>query len=166
MWILLLHLFLSPIFYFFNLRDRWSCIRLNKKNMHAKCFLRLLTGGTFRHVPPSGYAPVQHVLVSILYRLWRILSLTAAFSVFFIARCVSCFLSSSLSISSSSISSSPRSPQYVSGSSEFSTPSKCSLHLLTSSCAFVLTYGHRSFLTKGSSILCPRRTHSLSSTKC
>src|SRR6218665_2461395 len=52
MWILLLHLFLSPIFYFFNLRDRWSCIRLNEKNMHAKFFLRLLTGGTFRHVPP------------------------------------------------------------------------------------------------------------------
>src|SRR6218665_1175592 len=49
---LLLHLFLSSIFYFFNLRDRWSCIRLNEKNMHANFFLRLLTGGTFRHVPP------------------------------------------------------------------------------------------------------------------
>src|SRR6218665_2845392 len=59
---------------------------------------------------------------------------------FLIASCISSLLTSPLSISSSSISSkSSRSSQHVSGSSQFSTPSKCSPHLLiSSSCDFVI----------------------------
>src|SRR6218665_2531024 len=68
---LLLHLFLSSIFYFFNLRDRWSCIRLNEKNMHAKFFLRLLTGGgDIPTCPPLWLRACKSPLVQILSQLF------------------------------------------------------------------------------------------------
>src|SRR6218665_3225381 len=94
----------------------------------------------------------------------HILSLPAAFPIFrfMIARCISSLLTSPLSISSSSISSkSSRSSQLVSGSSQFSTPSKCSLHLLiSSSCDFAICPSV--FLNE---VLYPRIALSLSDTE-